>query len=77
MPYIAAAARANSGLAPTMGVSHPTGVVPTKVVDLTDATDDNNDNKPSHILLKVEVEDIPMEEISKDTAPADMESTPV
>eukprot|EP00957_Ditylum_brightwellii_P136586 10415694-Ditylum_brightwellii.AAC.1 len=47
------------------------------MVDLTDETDDNDNNKPSHTLPKVEAEDIPMEEINKDTAPADMESTPV
>ena len=44
MSYLAAAARANAGLAPTTGVSHPAGVVSTGVVDLTDVTDDNNDN---------------------------------
>jgi hypothetical protein len=77
MSYIAAAARANAGLAPTTGVSQPTGVGPTNVVDLTDATDDNDNNKPSHTLPKVEVEDIPLEETNNDTAPADVESTPV
>ena len=33
--YLAAAARANAGLAPLTGVSQTTGVLPTKVVDLT------------------------------------------
>eukprot|EP00957_Ditylum_brightwellii_P056703 4297585-Ditylum_brightwellii.AAC.1 len=77
MSYIAAAVRANAGLAPTTGMSQPTGVGPTNAVDLTDATDDDNNNKPPPTLPKVEVEDIPMEEIDKDTVPADMESTPV
>eukprot|EP00957_Ditylum_brightwellii_P136585 10415693-Ditylum_brightwellii.AAC.1 len=76
MSYIAAAARANTGLAPTTGVSQHTGMGPTNVVDLTDATDDNGNNKPSHTLPKVEVEDIPLEEINKDMTPADVESTP-
>ena len=38
MSYLAAAARANAGLAPTTGVSQTTGVGSTQnVVDLTDA----------------------------------------
>eukprot|EP00957_Ditylum_brightwellii_P075595 5745449-Ditylum_brightwellii.AAC.1 len=77
MSYIAAATRANAGLAPTTGVSEPTGVGPTNVVDLTDATDDDSKNKTPHALPKVEVEDIPMEEINKDTVLADVEYTPV
>eukprot|EP00957_Ditylum_brightwellii_P016854 1270820-Ditylum_brightwellii.AAC.1 len=76
MSYIAAAARANAGLAPTTGVPQPTGVGPTNMVDLTDATDDDDKSKSPHILPNVEVEDILMEEINKDTAQADKESTP-
>ena len=44
MLYLAAAARANAGLAPTTGVSQPAGVVSTGVVDLTDVTDDDDDD---------------------------------
>ena len=63
MSYLAAAARANAGLAPTTGVSQPTGVGSTDVVDLTDATDDDDDNAGTISVPKVEVEDIPMEEV--------------
>ena len=61
--YLAAAARANTGLAPTTGVSWLAGVVSTGVVDLTDATDDNDNNAGIILVPKVEVEDIPMEEV--------------
>ena len=40
MSYLAAAARANAGLAPTTGVSQPTRVVSIGVVDLTETIDD-------------------------------------
>ena len=63
MLYLAAAARANAGLAPTTGVSQPAGVVSTGVVNLTDATDDNDDDTGKMSVSKVEVEDIPMEEV--------------
>ena len=63
MSYLAAAARANAGLAPTTGVSQPTGVVSTGVVDLIDATDDNDDNLGTILVPKVEVENIHMEEV--------------
>ena len=70
MLYLAAAARANTGLAPTTGVSQPTGVVSTGVVDLTDATDDDANNTGTISVSKVDVEDIPMEEVieEKETA---------
>ena len=52
MSYLATAAHANAGLAPTTMVSQATGVVPThNVVDLTQE-DDDNDNE-------VCVEDVP------------------
>ena len=60
MLYLAAAARANAGLAPTTGVSQPTGVGFTDVVDLTDATVDDDNNAGTILVPKVEVEDIPM-----------------
>ena len=63
MSYLATAARANAGLAPTTEESQPAGVVSTGVVDLTDATDDNDDNSGTISVPKVEVEDIPMEEV--------------
>ena len=63
MSYLAAAARANAGLAPTTGVSQPTGVVSTGVVDLTDATDDNDNDTGTISVPKVEDIDIPMEEV--------------
>ena len=48
MLYLAAAERANTRLAPTTGVSQPVGVVSTYVVELTDATNDNDNNTGSH-----------------------------
>ena len=63
MLYLAAAARANAGLALTTGVSPPAGVVSAGVVDLTDATDDDDDDTGTILVPKVEVEDIPMEEV--------------
>ena len=75
MSYIAAAARANAGLAPTTGVSQPAGVVPTNVVDLTDAAD-NDDKSPTLHIPKEELEDVPMEDDIEDTAQADVESPP-
>ena len=63
MSYLAAGARANAGLAPTTGVSQPAGVVSTGVVDLTDVTDDDDDNSGTILVPKVEVEDVPMEEV--------------
>ena len=75
MSYIAAAARANAGLAPTTGVSQPAGVVPTNVVDLTDAADNDNKSPTLHIP-KEELEDVPMEDDIEDTAQADVESPP-
>ena len=63
MSYLAAAARANAGLAPTTGVSQSSGVVSTGVVDLTDATDDDDNDSGTILVSKVEGEDIPMEEV--------------
>ena len=70
MTHLAAAARANARLAPTTGVSQPAGVVSTGVVDLTDATDDNDNDSEKILVPKVQVEDIPMEEVieEKETA---------
>jgi hypothetical protein len=75
MSYIAAAARANAGLDPTTGVSQPAGVVPTNVVDLTDAADDDDESPTLHIP-KEEAEDVPMEDDIEDTTQADVESPP-
>ena len=61
----AAAARANAGLAPTIGVSQSAGVVPTGVVDLTDTTDDDDDDLGTILVPKVEVEDIPITVLKK------------
>ena len=66
MSYLAAAAWTNAGLAPTTGVLQPAGVVSTGVVDLTDATDDNDDNAGTILVPKVEVEDIPTEEVNEE-----------
>ena len=44
MSYLSAAARVNARLPPTTGVSQPAGVVSIAVVDLTDATDDDDNN---------------------------------
>ena len=66
MSYLAAAARANAGFAPTTGVSQPAGVVSTGVVDLTDATDDDDNNSGTILVPKVEVEDIPAEEVNEE-----------
>ena len=67
MSYLATAARANAGLARTTGVSQPTGVVSTGVVDLTDVNDDDDDDNSGTILVpKVEVEDIPTEEVNEE-----------
>ena len=66
MSYLAAAARANAGLAPTTGVSQPAGVVSTGVVDLTDLTDDDDDDSGTILVPKVEVEDIPTEEVNEE-----------
>jgi len=55
----------NTGLAPTTGVSQPTGVGLTNVVDLIDATNGDNKTETLHIS-KVEVEDIPMEGVNKE-----------
>ena len=63
MWYLAAAARENAGLAPTTGVSQPAGVVSTGVVDLTDATDDDDNDSGTILVPKVEVDDIPIEEV--------------
>ena len=63
MSYLTAAARANAGLAPTTGVSQPAGVVSTGVVDLTDVTDDDDGDSGTILVIKVQVEDIPMEEV--------------
>ena len=65
MSYLAAAARANAGLAPTTGVSQPTGVISTGVVDLTDVNDDDNDDSGTILVPKVEAEDIPTEEVNE------------
>ena len=46
------------------------------MVDLTDATDDDNEREILHIL-KVEVEDIPMKEVNKETAQADAQAPPI
>ena len=75
MSYIAAAVRANAGLAPTTGVSQPVGVGPTHVLDLTDTPVDDDKSETLHIP-KEEVEDIPMEEDNEDTTQADVESPP-
>ena len=53
MSYLAVAARVNAGLALTTGVPQPTGVVSTGVVDLTDATDDNDSNLGTILVPKV------------------------
>ena len=66
MSYLAAAARANAGLAPTTGVSQPAGVVSIGVVDLTDVTDDDDDDLGTILVPKVEVEDIPTEEVNEE-----------
>ena len=66
MSYLAAAARANAGLAPTTGVSQPAGVVSTGVVDLTDVTDDDDNDSGTILVPKVEVEDIPTEEVNEE-----------
>ena len=66
MSYLAAAARANAGLAPTTGVTQPAGVVSTGVVDLTDETDNDDDNSGTILVPKVEVENIPMEEVNEE-----------
>ena len=70
MPYLAAAARANTGLAPTTGVSQPTGVGSTDVVDLADATDDDADNTETISVPKVKDIDIPMEEVIEENETA-------
>ena len=49
MSYIAMAARAIAGLAPTSRVSQPTGVGPTNVADLTDTPDDDDESETLHI----------------------------
>ena len=61
MSYLAVAARENAGLAPTTGVSQPTGVVSTGVLDLTDVNDDDDDDSGTILVPKVEVDDIPTE----------------
>ena len=63
MLYLAAAVRANVGLAPTTGVAQPAGVVSTGVVDLTEVTDDDDNDSGTILVPKVEVEDIPMGEV--------------
>ena len=64
MSYLAAAVRANTRLPPTTGVSQPARVVSISVVDLTDTTDVYDDTETETIVApKVEVEDIPMEEV--------------
>ena len=70
MPYLAAAAQANTGLAPTIGVSQLTGVGSTNnVVDLTDATDDDDYTETK---TESKVEDIHMEDVieERETAQA-------
>ena len=52
MSYLAAAARANAGLVSTTGVSH--------------VNDDDDDNSGTILVPKVEVEDIPMEEVNEE-----------
>ena len=43
----------------------PAGVVSTGVVDLTDVTDDDDDNSGTMLVPKVEVEVIPTEEVNE------------
>ena len=70
----------NTGLAPTTGVSQPTGggskgVGSTRVVDLTNEPDDNNVTDTIQ-LTKLEVKDIPTEEVieEEETAQADTQA---
>ena len=46
---------------PTTGVSQPAGVV-----DLTDVNDDDDDDSGTLLVPKVEVEDIPTEEVNEE-----------
>ena len=66
MSYLTVATRANAGLAPTTGVSQPAGVVSTGVVDLTDVTDNDDDDSGIILVPKVEGEDIPTEEVNEE-----------
>ena len=50
MSYLAAAAWANTGLAPTTGVSKTTGELSTEVVDLTE--EEGNYEKPVPTKIK-------------------------
>ena len=55
MSYLAAAAWANTGLAPTPQVSHTTGLEPIdKIVDLTDADENDVQDLSSEVVYKVE-----------------------
>ena len=68
MSHLAAAARENSGLAPSTEVSQTTGVGPThNVVDLTDA--DHKDDKEEVIRKVPKVEDVPENEEDQDDTP--------
>ena len=65
MSYLAEAACANDGLAPSTEVSHTTGLGPTQnVVDLTDA--DDKDDKEEVISKVPKVEDVPENEEDQD-----------
>ena len=71
MSYLAAAAQANAGLAPTTGVSQTTGVGSTRyVVDLTDADDEEMETVPT----KAKIEDVIMEDVTEKVETAQVTS---